>query len=443
MLSEERNQLLCQTGPATPMGELLRRYWHPVAGAAEFSRQTVKAVRILGEDLALYRDKSGNYGLVDQHCPHRRADLTYGFVEERGLRCNYHGWLFDHTGRCLHQPFEETRHPEGSFRDKVRIKAYQVQEKAGLLWAYLGPRPAPLLPDWDRYHSRGFKQVAISEIPCNWFQCQENSIDPVHFEWLHDNWSRVLRGEDGHRAPAHQRLGFDEFEYGFVYRRIREDTDENNPLWSVGRVCLWPNCLFTGGHFEWRVPVDDETTLSVGWFYNRVPKDREPYVQNSIPHWYGPVTDAKGDWLTGGVMNQDFAAWVGQGAIADRAQEHLARSDRGVVMIRNRFFEDLETIAKGGDPKAIVRDEKINNSLPLPIVGKKQFVEGFTREQLMSASVFDNVSPTRFVFQQGQPTAVKRAYEEAMGLKMDDDYALSDALSGINRTVRPDGSPLN
>jgi 5,5'-dehydrodivanillate O-demethylase len=209
------------------MGELLRRYWHPVAGAAEFSQQTVKAVRILGEDLALYRDKSGNYGLVDRHCPHRRADLTYGFVEERGLRCNYHGWLFDHTGLCLHQPFEETRHPEGSFKDKVRVKAYQVQEKAGLLWVYLGPRPAPLLPDWDRYYSRGFKQIAISEVPCNWFQCQENSIDPVHFEWLHDNWSRVLRGEDGSRAPAHQRLGFDEFDYGFVYRRIREDTTEN------------------------------------------------------------------------------------------------------------------------------------------------------------------------------------------------------------------------
>ena len=87
MLSEERNKLLCETGSGTPMGELLRRYWHPVAGAAEFGRQAVRAVRVLGEDLALYRDKSGNYGLVDRHCPHRRADMTYGFVEERGLRC--------------------------------------------------------------------------------------------------------------------------------------------------------------------------------------------------------------------------------------------------------------------------------------------------------------------------------------------------------------------
>jgi 5,5'-dehydrodivanillate O-demethylase len=112
-------------------------------------------------------------------------------------------------------------------------------------------------------------------------------------------------------------------------------------------------------------------------------------------------------------------------------------------MIRNRFFEDIETIAKGGDPKAIIRDPKINESVPLPIVGRKQFIEGFTREQLMSASVFDNVSPTRFVFQQGQPEAVKRAYEDAMGLKMDDDHTLSEALSGIGRNVRPDGSPLN
>jgi 5,5'-dehydrodivanillate O-demethylase oxygenase subunit len=153
-LAEQRAErpadLLCQTGPGTPTGELLRRYWHPVAGAAEFGQQTVKPVRIFGEDLALYRDNSGDYGLVDRHCPHRRADLTYGFVEERGLRCNYHGWLFDHTGKCLHQPFEETRHPEGSFKDKVRIKAYPVREKAGLLWAYLGPDPAPELPDWDR-----------------------------------------------------------------------------------------------------------------------------------------------------------------------------------------------------------------------------------------------------------------------------------------------------
>jgi len=149
VLSNERNNLLSATGRGTPMGELLRRYWHPVAGAAEFREQDVKPVRLFGEDLALFRDRSGNYGLVDRHCPHRRADMTYGFVEDRGLRCNYHGWLFDHTGRCLHQPFEETRHPEGSFRDKVRINAYQVKEKAGLLC--LEGVPVSPAVDWPEH----------------------------------------------------------------------------------------------------------------------------------------------------------------------------------------------------------------------------------------------------------------------------------------------------
>lgn len=444
MLTEANNKLLTQTSADTPMGGLLRRYWYPIAAVAELEEKPTKRVRLLGENLVLYKDLGGRYGLVDRHCPHRRADMYFGFPEECGLRCHYHGWLFNEEGRCLEQPFDDTVDANSHYKDKTPIKAYPVEAKAGLLWAYLGPQPAPLLPDWEPFSWRnGFVQIVFSAIPCNWFQCQENSIDPVHFEWMHANWGGVrLKGKAGPYGAKHTKVGFEEFEYGFTYKRVREDTDENNPLWTVGRVCLWPNCLFTGGHFEWRVPIDDENTLSVGWFFNRVPKDREPYVQNSIPYWNGPVTDEKtGEWLTDGVMNQDFAAWIGQGVIADRTQEHLARSDRGIAMVRTRFIEDLEIVAKGGDPKAVIRDPKLNQCVPLPIVGKKQFVEGFTREQLMSSSVFDNITPTRFVFQQGQPQAVKRAYEDAMGLKMDDDFTISDALSGFRRTTRPDGSP--
>ncbi len=442
MLTETSNKLLTQTGAGTPMGELLRRYWYPIAATAELEEKPTKRVQLLGEDLVLYKDLSGNYGLVGRHCPHRRADLAFGFPEECGLRCHYHGWLFNEQGQCLEQPFDDTADPQSRYKEKTPLLAYRVEPKAGLLWAYLGPSPKPLLPDWEPFTwKNGFVQIVFSKIPCNWLQGQENSIDPVHFEWMHANWAARLKGKKGIYGAKHLKVGFEEFEYGFVYKRVREDTDENNPLWSVGRVCLWPNCLFTGGHFEWRVPLDDENTLSVGWFFNRVPKDREPYRQNAIPYWHGPVTDEKtGEWLTDGVMNQDFAAWVGQGVIADRSQEHLGRSDRGIVMIRNRFLADIETVAKGGDPKAVIRDPKINQCVPLPIVGRKQFIEGFTRAQLMSSSVFDNVSPTRFVFQQGQPDWVKHAYEEAMGLKMEDDHAISDALSGFNRTVRPDGS---
>src|SRR3954452_7901036 len=112
MLSEAENQELLRVGPGSLMGELMRRYWMPVAAVAELDDNAIKPVRLMGEDLVLYKDKGGSYGMLDQHCPHRRADLSYGFVEDRGLRCNYHGWLFDETGACLHQPFEEIARPD-------------------------------------------------------------------------------------------------------------------------------------------------------------------------------------------------------------------------------------------------------------------------------------------------------------------------------------------
>src|SRR4029453_6939009 len=131
------------------------------------------------------------------------------------------------------------------------------------------PPPVPLGPTWEPFTWRnGFVQIVFSEVPCNWFQCQENSIDPVHFEWLHSNWTRVLQGDKGPKPPPHLKIGFEEFEYGFVYRRVLEGQSESDELWTVGRTCLWPNCLFTGGHFEWRVPIDDENMLSVGWFFD-------------------------------------------------------------------------------------------------------------------------------------------------------------------------------
>ncbi len=150
------------------------------------------------------------------------------------------------------------------------------------------------MPDWEFFSwPNGFRQIVLAEIPCNWFQCQENSIDPVHFEWTHSNWSVRLAGAPGPYAPTHLKVDFSEFEYGFQYKRIRTDTSAEDRLWTVGRVCLWPNGLFTGNHVEFRVPVDDENTLSVMWHFSRVPREREPYVQNSIPTWQGPIADPR------------------------------------------------------------------------------------------------------------------------------------------------------
>ena len=419
MVSEEQNKALTEVGAGTPMGELLRRYWMPIAAVAELDDHTTKPVRLLGENLVLYKDKAGTYGLVDRHCPHRRADLSYGWADDCGLRCHYHGWLWDHTGRCLQQPFEETAHPEARFKDRVRIKAYPVEAKAGLLWAYLGPPPAPLVPTWEPFTwSNGFVQIVFAEVPCNWFQCQENSIDPVHFEWLHSNWSRALGGADG-RSPRHLKVGFEEFEYGFTYRRILEGQSEQDELWTVGRCCLWPNCLFTGGHFEWRVPIDDGNMLSVGWFFDRVPNDMEPYKQDRIPYWTSPIKDALTDrWITSHVMNQDFVAWVGQGTVADRTQEHLGESDRGVIMMRRRILEDAERVARGEEPKGVIRDPEKNRCVRLPIIGRDFFLNGSSRVESEISRQRTPGLPLRkeFPFLTGQPEEVRAAYRRAMGL---------------------------
>src|SRR5687768_4857104 len=143
MLDQDRNELLMRVGPGTPMGNLLRHYWMPVAPVAEFETTSTKPIRLFGEDLVLYKDLSGTYGVLDRHCPHRRADLSYGYVEEHGLRCNYHGWLFDQNGACLAQPYEDVEDPSGKLRKTITVKNYRVEAKAGLLWVYMGPEPAP------------------------------------------------------------------------------------------------------------------------------------------------------------------------------------------------------------------------------------------------------------------------------------------------------------
>ena len=421
MLDEATNKKLSEVGRGTPMGELMRRYWHPIAAMGELDDHATKPVRLMGEDLVLYKDLSGNYGLIDRHCPHRRADLSYGYVEQCGLRCSYHGWLYDHHGACIGQPFEDTADPEGRFRDKIRITAYPVEAKAGLLWAYLGPAPAPLVPTWEPFvWQHGFVQIVLSEIPCNWFQCQENSIDPVHFEWMHANWGLRQTGATGPYAPRHLKIDFEEFDYGITYKRVREDTDEAHPLWTIGRNCLWPNLLFTGEHFEYRVPIDDDTTLSVGWFFNAVPQDRRPYAQGPIPYWHGPIKDeASGRWITSHVMNQDFVAWVGQGALADRSKEHLGRSDRGVIMMRKRFLDDMERVARGEDPKAVVRDPDVNRRIDLPIFDRAYAVDGPTRAEVEDVDHPRSRFMRNFIFQAGQPDEIRLAYNEIMGFPPD------------------------
>jgi 5,5'-dehydrodivanillate O-demethylase oxygenase subunit len=419
MLTEEQNRLLTQVGPGTRMGNLLRRYWMPIAAVSEFESNRVKAVRLMGEDLVLYKDLSGHFGLVERHCPHRRADLSYGFVEECGLRCNYHGWLWSEDGRCLEQPFEDVAHPEAGFRDKVRIAAYPVEAKGGMLWAYLGPQPAPLLPNFAPFTwKNGFVQIVFSKVPCNWLQGQENSIDPVHFEWMHHNWILQLRGSGGARHLPHTRIDFREFEWGFMVHRQLQGWTDDNPRWLAGRCVLWPNAFgpIRPQFIEYRVPIDDQNTLSVVWYFSRVPREREPYVQESIPSWEGPISDPfTGKLITSHVLNQDFVAWIGQGTISDRTQEHLGASDRGVILLRKRLLDDIERIERGEDPKAIVRDPKLNAAgIQLPVDFPDLIRDGLPLEKMMEEAFID--PRLGFTNQIGQPESVRRAFLDAMGM---------------------------
>lgn len=418
MLSEAKNKLLTEVEGDAPMGALLRRYWHPICGSSEMHPSDIKPIRLFGENLVLYRDRSGALGLVDRHCSHRRADLSYGFTEKSGIRCSYHGWLFDASGICMEQPYDDIANPGTRLKERCNIKSYPLREMAGLIWAYLGPSPMPELPVYDLLaRTDGFAEIAIAEIPCNWLQCQENSCDPVHFEWMHENWSARMRGEHGPYAPKHLKLNFEEFEHGFTYRRVREGQSETSELWTVGRVALWPIGFFLGDHFEWRVPIDDATTLSVGWFHTPLPAESREYKQQNIPAWRAPILDDEGRWITSHIMNQDIVAWVGQGVIADRTREHLGGSDRGIAMIRSRFLEEISRLETGADPKGIIRDPDAAKCVPLPTpdagpIGKRIL----SRSEYLADKWFARRLQD-FPWHAGHPRRILNEYRRAVGVE--------------------------
>ena len=384
MLTREQNERLTQVGPGTPMGELMRRYWHPVAAAGELDDRPTKAVKILGEELVLYRDKSGTLGLIERFCPHRRVDLSYGIPEENGLRCMYHGWMMDETGQCIKQPFEETVHPDGRFKEKVKVAGYPVQELGGLVFTYLGPAPTPLLPNYDILAQRKgvLREAFIAEVPCNWLQCMENSVDPVHLEWLHGVYGAHRARLEGRRDAVaeslaaydrHKEIGFDEFERGIIKRRVYGNTDKNSPKWSVGHPLLFPNILQQGGggryFFQYRVPMDDTHTWHVEitsyWF----PDDVDVPEQESVPYTNIALRNPDGTWRSDDTLAQDHAAWILQGPVMDRTAERLGESDRGLILYRKMLDEQAAAVEDGAEPLNVIRDPAQNEIIHVPQEG--------------------------------------------------------------------------
>ena len=381
MLSVEENELLTQVGMGTPMGELLRRYWHPIAAAPELRENPTKAVRLLGENLVLYRNKAGRWGLIDEACAHRRVNMLYGLPDERGLRCPYHGWLYDETGAGLDMPMEA---PDSTFAQRVSIKAYPVEELGGLIFAYLGPQPTPLLPRWEwLVEEHAYRQVNFLELPANWLQCMENSLDSTHSEYLHGHQGNYVYSRKGappdalRTVPHNLRLGFDVFEYGIIKRWIMEGETEESADWKVGHPVLFPNILSSPNQF--RVPIDDGHTLHVDYTSTPLPDDVP--VPDDIAVYNPPLYGEDGRIIRDYTFAQDYMAWVTQGqrsdGVAQRNLEKLAESDKGIILYRRLLKEQMQLVADGGEPLNVFRDPAKNVRIELPDE-RKSMAQGLT-----------------------------------------------------------------
>jgi 5,5'-dehydrodivanillate O-demethylase len=374
MLSREENELLTRVGPGTPAGEMLRRYWLPIAFINELKGRPLRR-RILGEDLVLFRDEQNRLGLLALRCSHRGTSLEFGHLEDGGLRCCYHGWLYDVEGRVLEMPGEP---PDSSFRQRLRHPAYKAQELGGVIFAYLGPEPASLLPRFDvLVREDGVRARRARTVNCNFFQMIENSVDQNHLRWLHRTGSTPT-WDDGEINPQ-------AFEYGILNTYTRRVADGRR--YAHVNFFVMPVMNKTGnveeGHpgehqasssgevMRWRVPIDDTHTMHFtvefgpivdGKPVTKIMKDEsEQGLLESKPGVY--QWDDSINWFARG--DQDRVAQEGQGSIYDRTAEHLGYTDRGVILLRRLHKESIEAVQNGLDPIGVIRDAAKNELIRL------------------------------------------------------------------------------
>ena len=361
---QSSSKLLTEVGPGTPCGELMRRYWQPIAASADV-QDSPRKVRVLGEDLVIFRDRSGRAGLLYPRCMHRGTSLYYGRIEAEGIRCCYHGWLFDVEGRCLDQPCE----PDGGrHRENARQPWYPVQERYGFVFAYLGPpEKMPVLPLYDNLeslepdetywsHVGGFGatgDVSLSLVPYSWLHMNDNIMDPFHVQVLHSTFSGIQFHQQFALMP---KVDFFAVDHGVCYSAVRqlEDGQEVDRIssWLMPNIMSVPDIQFRAGKASsvaWVVPVDDASYVMA--MVMKVPKDaRRPQMLINGKSW-GQMTEAERQHSPG-----DFEAQSGQGPISLHSEEHLVTSDRGVMMQRRILEKQIEAVAAGGDPLGVNYD---------------------------------------------------------------------------------------
>jgi phenylpropionate dioxygenase-like ring-hydroxylating dioxygenase large terminal subunit len=355
---------LTEVGRGKPMGELLRRYWHPVGLAADAGDMPRK-VRALGEDLVLFRDRQGRPGLLHARCCHRGTTLYYGKVEDDGIRCCYHGWKFDTAGHCLEQPCEVDG---GAFRDKVRQPWYPLQERYGLIFAYMGPpEKKPVLPRYDCLETMDdgeFLEADDSSIggggpaitPCNWLQHFENVVDPFHVPVLHGSFSGA---QFTNMMASMPEVRFETSARGVTVRSVRRQDDGKvfyrvtEAVFPTLRVVPNPRVAQFARveSIGWVLPIDD-TSFRI-YVAGRVKQKGDIGRMRSTfngKFWWD-MSEEEHQRFPG-----DYEAQVGQGPITLHSEEHFGQSDRGVLMVRRMLREQLDAIEAGRDPIGVSFD---------------------------------------------------------------------------------------
>ena len=387
MLTKEQNELVTRAGPDTPLGKLFRRYWQPVAMLSDIPEDAPLEIAALHQKFVLFRDEQNRVGLLDLHCPHRGADLSYGRLENGGLRCIYHGWVFDVNGQCLQQPAEP---PGKDFCRMIKQKSYPVQVRGGMIFAYLGEGEPPAFPEWECLQvPDNHRFVVRSRERCNWLQGLEGDIDPYHLSYLHLALPGARKNmREGNAGPTYEffrfgtpRMEVERTDYGV---RIYAMRDLRNQAYLRISNFVCPNVAVVAGSSDgdgymalWHVPIDDEHHFKYQLIFKREKEidlpaevhqavmqwdprhpDRLP-ARNKENRWLQDRKEMKDGWFAG--LGHSFGlhdnwATEAMGPIFDRSKEHLGHGDRAVVGARRCLLTAMEEMAEGKEPPFLIRD---------------------------------------------------------------------------------------
>ncbi len=406
MMTQERNDLVTRTGPGSLAGKVMRQYWMPAALSDELaSNRPIVPVRLMGEDLVLFRDDQGSLGLIDRQCPHRGADLCYGRLEDGGLRCPFHGWLMATDGGCLEQPGE----PENSkFHEKIKTTVYPVIEKNGIVFAFMGEGVPPAFPEFDCFRAPDTHVFAFKGLwQCNWLQAMEVGIDPAHASFLHrffedenpdEQYGKQFRDTAADtnipitkvlREYSRPDILVEETDYGLQLKTLRHLDNGKTHVRVTNQV--FP-CAITipmskeMNITQWHVPVDDENCYWYSMFTSFTdPVDKETMreqrlAEHTLPD-YAPVRNKANQYgynseeqntLTYTGMGMDINVhdqWAceSMGSIQDRTKEYLATTDKAITTYRRQLLQAIAKIENGETDLLGVVNERDATSLQGPV----------------------------------------------------------------------------